>query len=67
MKTNVVAIEKPTSKAVADGSWVGRIPQLRPGTYADGLPFHELDYLACKLVLRANPFTRAHAFSISPK
>jgi hypothetical protein len=66
MKSNVVAIEKPTSKAVADGSWVGRIPQLRPGTYADGLPFHELDYLACKLVLRANPFTsRARFFDFA--
>ena len=62
MKTNVVAIEKPASKAVADGSWLGRVPQLKPGTYADGLPFHELDYLACKLVLRANPFTSRERF-----
>ena len=62
MKTNVVAIERPTSKTVADRSWVGRVPQLKPGTYADGLPLHELDYLACKLVLRANPFTSRERF-----
>jgi hypothetical protein len=37
-------------------SWVGRVPQLKPGTYADGLPFHEIHYLCCKLVLKPNHF-----------
>ena len=32
-------------------------PQLKPGTYADGLPFHQLEYLCCKLMLRPNRFT----------
>lgn len=38
-------------------SWVGRVPQLKPGTYADGLPIHQVEYLCCKLLLRPNKFT----------
>jgi hypothetical protein len=45
-------------RATADGklTWAGRIPLLKPGRYADGLPFHEMQYLCCKLVLRPNQF-----------
>jgi hypothetical protein len=46
------AAEKPAPVA----SWVGRVPQLRPGTYADGMPLHEIQYLCCKLILRPNHF-----------
>ena len=35
---------------------VKRVPDLRPGTYADGLPLHEVQYLQCKLILRPNKF-----------
>ena len=42
-------------KAVS-GSWVGRVPQLKPGTYADGLPFHDVKYICCKMMLRPNKF-----------
>jgi hypothetical protein len=36
---------------------------LKPGTYADGLPLHELHYLCCKLVLKPNHFrSRASLF-----
>lgn len=38
-------------------SWVGRVPQLRPGTYADGMPYHQVQYLCCKLILHPNKFT----------
>jgi hypothetical protein len=38
-------------------SWAGRVPQLKPGRYADGLPIHEVQYLCCKLMLRPNHFT----------
>ncbi|MGO8838118.1 MAG: hypothetical protein ACLQAH_11525 [Limisphaerales bacterium] len=38
-------------------SWVGRIPQLKPGRYADGLPLHQIEYVCCKLILRPNRFT----------
>ena len=37
-------------------SWVGRVPQLKPGTYADGMPLHQVQYLCCKLILRPNKF-----------
>lgn len=37
-------------------SWVGRVPLLKPGTYADGMPIHEVQYLCCKLILRPNKF-----------
>jgi hypothetical protein len=37
-------------------SWVGRVPQLKLGNYADGMPFHQVEYLCCKLLLRPNKF-----------
>lgn len=37
-------------------SWVGRVPQLKPGRYADGMPLHQVEYLGCKLILRPNHF-----------
>jgi len=37
-------------------SWAALVPQLKPGTYADGLPLDEIRYLCCKLVLRPNHF-----------
>ncbi len=43
-------------------SWVGRVPQLRQGTYADGLPFHQVQYLCCKLILRPNKFVSRESF-----
>ena len=47
----------PKSRPPVTSSWVGRVPQLKPGTYADGLPFHQVQYLCCKLILRPNRFT----------
>jgi hypothetical protein len=37
-------------------SWVGRVPYLKPGAYADGMPLHQVQYLCCKLILRPNRF-----------
>jgi hypothetical protein len=34
-----------------------RIPELRPGKYADGMPLHDVRYLECKLILKPNHFT----------
>ena len=45
----------PKREAVTP-SWVGRVPQLKPGTYADGMPLHQVQYLCCKLILRPNKF-----------
>ncbi|HEX8814068.1 MAG TPA: hypothetical protein VF753_01075 [Terriglobales bacterium] len=43
-------------KEPATPSWVGRVPQLKSGTYADGMPLHQVQYLCCKLILRPNRF-----------
>ncbi len=49
--------------ATATKSWVGRIPEVKAGTYADGLPLHEIHYLCCKFTLKPNHFTsRASLF-----
>ena len=34
-----------------------RVPALRPGKYADGMPLHQVKYLECKLILTPNKFT----------
>jgi hypothetical protein len=47
----------PKTRPMVTPSWVGRIPQLKPGTYADGLPIHQIEYICCKLILRPNRFT----------
>jgi hypothetical protein len=61
---------EPNPKAKArpnvTASWVGRVPPLKPGNYADGLPIHEVEYLCCKLILRPNHFTsRESLFSFA--
>jgi len=47
-----------TSNAAAkEPHWAGRVPHLKPGKYADGMPLHQVEYLSCKLILRPNRFT----------
>ena len=46
----------PTKTAAREEEFVREVPDLKPGRYADGMPFHELKYLQCKLILRPNPF-----------
>src|SRR5215468_6919895 len=52
---------KPRSKSgakdAAPENLQARIPVLKPGKYADGMPLHEVRYLECKLILRPNHFT----------
>jgi len=47
----------PEIKPSVTPSWVGRVPQIEPGVYDDGLPFHEVTYLSFKMMLRPNHFT----------
>ncbi len=58
--TAVKAVAKPALKAktasMVTPSWVGRVPPLKPGRYADGMPIHQVQYLCCKLLLRTNKF-----------
>lgn len=39
-----------------------RIPDIKPGRYADGMPFNEVQYLECKIILRPNHFTSRQSF-----
>ena len=50
-------VPQDASKSEMKKSWAGRVPHLKPGKYADGMPLHEVEYLACKLILRPNRFT----------
>ncbi len=43
-------------------SWVGRVPQLKPAQYADGMPIHKPEYICCKLILRPNKFHSRQSF-----
>ncbi len=52
---------RPKSEAVTP-SWVGRVPQLKPGQYADGMPIHSPEYICCKLLLRPNKFHSRESF-----
>jgi hypothetical protein len=56
------AVKEPSKKGPATPSWVGRVPQLKPGQYADGLPIHKVEYLCCKLILRPNRFVSRESF-----
>jgi hypothetical protein len=51
----------PTKQAVTP-SWVGRVPQLKPAQYADGMPIHSPEYICCKLILRPNKFHSRESF-----
>jgi len=50
------AATKKKEAAALENSWVGRVPKIRAGKYADGLPLHQIEYLCCKLMLRPNKF-----------
>lgn len=54
------------AKPAEQPNWAGRVPQLKPGVYDDGLPIHQIEYLCCKMMLRPNHFTsRDSLFSFS--
>ena len=39
-----------------------RVPDLKPGTYKDGTPLHEVQFLQCKIILKPDRFTSAKSF-----
>jgi hypothetical protein len=49
-------------KGAITPSWVGRVPQLKPGQYTDGMPIHSPEYICCKLILRPNKFHSRESF-----
>jgi hypothetical protein len=60
-RTKVSQPPKPGREAVTE-SWVGRVPQLKPGQYTDGMPIHSPEYICCKLILRPNKFHSRESF-----
>jgi hypothetical protein len=38
------------------------VPDFKPGTYEDGTPLHEVQYLECKVTLKADSFTSPKGF-----
>ena len=53
----------PRTATATKTTWEAKVPQLKPGKYADGMPLHQLHYLCCKLILRPNHFSsRASLF-----
>ena len=53
--------EKP--KATKDGSWQRRSPEIKKGTYSDGHPLHDLQYLETKVILKGDRFTSVESFN----
>ncbi|MFN8643329.1 MAG: hypothetical protein U0802_17330 [Candidatus Binatia bacterium] len=41
---------------------IGTVPDIKPGRYADGMPYNEVRYVECKLILRPNHFTSRKSF-----
>ena len=52
-----VATKATVKTPPAEKKWAGNLPSVKPGRYADGIPLHEIEYLACKLMLRPNQLT----------
>src|SRR4030095_14172351 len=46
-----------TKEQPQEFEWAGKVPHIKQGTYSDGLPYNELNYLAFKLILKPNRFT----------
>ena len=66
VKKNKAPEKNPEARGMVTPSWVGRVPKITPGNYADGLPFHELGSVCCKLILRPNHFnSRASLFEFA--
>lgn len=58
-------IEKARNKRKVSSKRFGRrrhVPDIKPGQYPDGMPFNEVQYLECKLILRPNHFTSRKSF-----
>src|ERR1700757_3832711 len=55
-------VASPSKREAVTPSWVGRVPQLKPGRYADGLPIHSPEYICCKLILHPNKFHSRESF-----
>ena len=62
MPTKAMPTKAMPKREAVTPSWVGRVPQLKPGQYADGMPIHVPEYICCKLILRPNKFHSRESF-----
>jgi hypothetical protein len=53
---------KKDSAQTAGPTGPGGAPLLKPGTYSDGHPLDDIQYLECKLILKPDRFTSAKVF-----
>src|SRR6516165_8244584 len=56
-----VLAKEQTSESQLPG-FPARVPVLKPGTYKDGTPLHEVQFLECKIFLKPDRFTSAKSF-----
>jgi hypothetical protein len=61
MRRHAPKKEAPQKQAKPIGR-AKRIPAIKPGRYADGMPLNEIQYLECKIILRPNHFTSRKSF-----
>jgi hypothetical protein len=57
--------KRPRPKESNQSKRIGRsrrLPGIKPGRYADGLPLDEVHYLECKIILRPNHFISRKSF-----
>ena len=57
-----VKTKAPQPKEAKQIGRARRLPAIKPGRYADGMPFNEVQYLECKVILRPNHFTSRKTF-----
>ena len=56
------AKRSPRTRAAKRIGRARRVPDIRQGRYADGMPYDEVQYLEAKLILRPNHFTSRKSF-----
>jgi len=54
--------KRPAGRTPKDAVRIGQVPDIKPGKYADGMPYNQVQYVECKLILRPNHFTSRKSF-----
>ena len=61
-RTKKAPAGRATWSAPVPKGGIGQVPAIKPGMCADGMPFNEIQYVECKLILRPNHFTSRKSF-----
>jgi hypothetical protein len=54
--------QKTDARTLRSATRMGRVPDVKPGKYRDGMPYNQVRYLECKLILRPNHFVSRKSF-----